>query len=978
MKQLKFRLSPQDNKLIEVEEFTISKDINYTGCDQVFPVIEERDKKNWRLTIRKEAFWDRESYTKGERLVVAYRTPQFEGGVRLIFFVSSYDFFENQFNSDPSLVKSYVKATNSQRKYMLAFLMGDNNKTNYDFHIDDYFHNSAVGLEFFKTVEHTFPSDTRRFIVDALNDSSSDKLHIQRNNICKKIAQISPIYVGRINNEPTKYANKKEIVDIFDKYLLGYEEDKAVLADFILSKIKDDVNNTGMVIGIDSMASDVSGAMVAAIKEIFRLPYIEVDVGQSSSSLAAFGCEGFYDKSGTGSIFNDLYNVKSTQAIINYMNVDEITCDEGRDNKWNQQLGGCVKNKILLDLYIDHGIYLKNTVQIVSGKCRENMPSELVKACDIYISLRPASHEELSKVLGKEFDLYAKNNKFNADMLMMKDEIINEIAIKNRNDFGFVNAKSNLKIALEVMNRHKDNSDLISLLKHFFEGKIDKSDYAVRYHQNYQFYTENQRKEIEKLLYDTSNTKVRKIGKKENFDKITKLDYQLSFVNINDNNEFDIEQYYNELNKEIYLSGGIKQAADKLAIDIYNAKQDMTKPVIGLVGCPGTGKSKLADAICIATHQKLVRIQMNVINDVDSLIGCPSYLSGAKPGILATKLKENGRKDCIVLLDEVEKAPVQVQQALLEILNDSRRLDDAYIGGAVDLSQTQFILTANSLEGIIPPLLNRMSIINIPGYNINEKREIAKLLISQMTKDISFTPGALNLILKYTATDVGIRSMKHDLEEVIKACLFKKRNEKNKKIKQQDVVEILGEIKKIQLLPPSVGCVNGLGVIGSRGMVSPIKCTILNHEHEIRITGMLEEAMRESISVARTYLESMNINSDSFAIDYLPHGIKKDGTSSGLVTVIAILSAYLDIVIPTNIAFTGDFDGYNIRAVGGVLAKVMAAYDAKMKSVLIPYQNKDDVNQSDFPGMQIVPVKTIDDVFTYLKIDVSEKLIKTC
>ncbi len=457
----------------------------------------------------------------------------------------------------------------------------------------------------------------------------------------------------------------------------------------------------------------------------------------------------------------------------------------------------------------------------------------------------------------------------------------------------------------------------------------------------------------------------------------------------------DIKRVSAQLDKDHY---GMKKVKERILelLAVRSLTPDVKGQIICLVGPPGVGKTSIGRSIAEALGRKYARVSLGGIKDEADIRGHRKTYLGSMPGRIITALKQAGTKNPLLLLDEIDKMSNDYKgdpsSAMLEVLDSeqNKAFRDHYIEVPFDLSDVLFVMTANDLSTVAPPLLDRMDVIELPSYTREEKFEIAKrhLIPKQLKKNglngnmLRITDkGLYEIIDKYTR-EAGVRT----LERTIASLCRKSAKEivsgeaSRVTINPETLEKYLGVRKyhdDIKSGTPTVGEVNGLAWTSVGGTLMPLEVISLDGKGAIELTGSLGNVMKESakiaVSYARSVAERYGIEKD-FHIKkdihiHAPEGaIPKDGPSAGVTMATAIISELSGIPVRSDIAMTGEITlRGKVLAIGGLREKTMAAYKAGIKTVIIPEANRADLEEVDDKvkeAIEFVFAKTIDDVLS--------------
>lgn len=438
----------------------------------------------------------------------------------------------------------------------------------------------------------------------------------------------------------------------------------------------------------------------------------------------------------------------------------------------------------------------------------------------------------------------------------------------------------------------------------------------------------------------------------------------------------------------------------------FLAVRSLTKkgetPILCLVGPPGTGKTSIARSLAKAAKKPYVRISLGGVRDEAEIRGHRKTYVGAMPGRIANGIKSAGVKNPLMLLDEIDKVSTDYKgdtfSALLEVLDSEQnhKFRDHYLELPLDLSEVLFVTTANSLQTIPRPLLDRMEVIEVSSYTENEKMHIAleHLIPKQMEKhgltdkQLSISKNAIWKIARNYTKEAGVRQLERKLGDICRKSAKEILESGKKKVAVTDnnIHKYLGREKytyQMANAADEVGIVRGLAWTSVGGDTLQIEVNVMPGTGEIMLTGQLGDVMKESARTGISYIRSVS-KKYSIADDFFPEhdihvhipegAVPKDGPSAGITMATAMISAITNRKARADVAMTGEVTlRGRVLPIGGLKEKLLAAKNAGIKTVLIPKENKRDVEELSSEitkGLEIVPVEHMNEV---LEITLPEK-----
>ncbi|UJP01450.1 MAG: endopeptidase La, partial [Nitrosomonas sp.] len=416
-------------------------------------------------------------------------------------------------------------------------------------------------------------------------------------------------------------------------------------------------------------------------------------------------------------------------------------------------------------------------------------------------------------------------------------------------------------------------------------------------------------------------------------------------------------------------------------------------PILCFVGPPGVGKTSLGQSIARALQRSFVRVSLGGVHDEAEMRGHRRTYVGAMPGNIVQGLRKAGARNCVMMLDEIDKMSASMQgdpsAALLEILDPEQNstFRDNYLGVPFDLSRVIFIATANVIDNVPPPVRDRMEIIDLPGYTQEEKLQIALRYLVQRQSEANglredqcaLTPEALQSIVANYTREAGVRQFEREIGRVMRNVALRIAEGKQQQVQIDvgDLDAILGAEKfehELALHTDLPGVATGLAWTPVGGDILFIEATRINGSGRLILTGQLGDVMKESAQAALTLVKArasdLNIPLALFdGIDvhmHVPAGaIPKDGPSAGVAMFIALASLFTNRPVRHDVAMTGEISLRGlVLPVGGIKEKILAAQRAGIQTVLLPARNQKDlrdVPEATRRAMQFILLETADD-----------------
>ena len=573
-------------------------------------------------------------------------------------------------------------------------------------------------------------------------------------------------------------------------------------------------------------------------------------------------------------------------------------------------------------------------------------------------------YEVLMALLLKEIEIIAIKNDFQAKVKAHVDKNQKEYLLREQ-----------MKVIREELGEDNTESDA----DHFMDalGKI-KADKEVK---------EKIKKEIDRFKNISSSSSESAVARGY-IETLLEIPW-----NKTSRDNKDLKNAEQILNADHY---GLEKVKERMLefLAVRNLTSKGESPIICLVGPPGTGKTSIARSVAKALDKKYVRISLGGVRDEAEIRGHRRTYVGAMPGRIVNGLRSAGVKNPLMLLDEIDKMSSDYKgdtaSALLEVLDaeQNKKFRDRYVEIPIDLSEVLFIATANSVQDIPRPLLDRMELIEVTSYTENEKLHIAKehLLTKQMERNgirpeqLAITDKAMAKIISGYTREAGVRNLERKLGEICrKAARPLYEGEKEKiKVTEQNLEKFLGKEKYSfdkKNDTDEVGIVRGLAWSSVGGDTLEIEVNIMPGKGEFQLTGQLGDVMKESaqagISYIRSVSEEYHIPKKFFQENdihiHIPEGaVPKDGPSAGITMATAMLSAITKTPVRADVAMTGEITlRGRVLPIGGLKEKTLAAKNAGIKTICVPKKNEKDIDEISpeiKKGLEIVLVEQMKDV----------------
>lgn len=589
-----------------------------------------------------------------------------------------------------------------------------------------------------------------------------------------------------------------------------------------------------------------------------------------------------------------------------------------------------------------------------------------------------------------------------------KQEILETLDIKKRIEAIIVFIENEIKVVqvqkklAKKMKKSVDDSQKEFYLREqlkFIQQELGQDDEETKIIKEYERKLETMRfpKEVkEKASYELKKLKGMNISSSEGSTIQSYLDWVFDLPwGKNTKERLDINRAEEVLNEEHY---GLEDVKERILeyLSVKKMSGTLKGPILCLVGPPGVGKTSIARSIAKAVNRKYVRMSLGGMRDEAEIRGHRRTYVGAIPGRIVYSLKEAKSMNPLILLDEIDKLSSDYKgnpgDALLEVLDSeqNKTFRDNYMELPIDLSKVLFITTANSLDTIPRPLLDRMEVVEVSGYTYEEKFNIARNhLIPKIFKEyklnnevITINDEAIRFVIDGYTRESGVRSLERVISSLIRKSMASilKKNLKGMNIDKAKVEELLGTKRYSfdeKMKEDKIGVVTGMAWTVYGGDTLPVEAMVMSGSGKLQLTGQLGDVMQESAKAAYTYVRAnaskYNIKEDFYKTKdihiHVPEGaVPKDGPSAGVTMVTALVSALSGNKVKCNVAMTGEVTlTGRVLAIGGLKEKSLAAYRMGIDTIIIPKENEKDIEKIPSSVKENLTIITAEDVGEVLK-----------
>ena len=691
--------------------------------------------------------------------------------------------------------------------------------------------------------------------------------------------------------------------------------------------------------------------VVHAVSRGINRPIVTIEGSAMRSGLDLIGEDKIYDKSEPGAATLQYFRAGTTNVVLLIDEVDKMGKDARDGNCFNALLS-------LLegyDTYLEGCLDLSSTLVFATANSLYGIPDAVVNRFEV-IHIPDFDFERKIKI-SKEYSVPKLLKKYHLSEgeLRINNDVLEMLARQYCSDAGMRDMQKFLEVIFQRV-LVKNGKGLVSVnienIKEYLAVEPDKTNLRVLYNNQYQYYSEEERREIEGMFSTmaspAADSKERMIIRK-------KLQYHIYMNPYEENREkVDIETFYRSLEESHF---GMEAVKRQIIRSYYSEKQPNFRFLF--YGPAGTGKTSLINAVGKALDLPIVRINCNGLYDMSVLKGTPDLYGNGDCGAVIRGMSKKRTRKVLIHLDEIDKGLKQgesgsIESVLMELLDDSGIWKDTFLDFPINMDSVSFIATCNSLNEISPILLDRFRLIPVMGYEPCEKKQIASdYILPRLIRRSGYDN--LQIHMDDTAAEYlvdcapgrGVRGLEHCLRTAVEALIEEYCSSGKEELYISKCLlekEIGSAVEKEDECPykdtKAVGIAKGIGVCNGIGRIMTVEATVLDR-NEIVITGSVEEDTRESVLVIRTLVETMtSIQGKGLHIHFGTIGERKCGPSAGLSVFAATYSAYTGLPVPMDLALTGEvtLKGY-VTGVGGVEEKIRGAQKSGCSLICVPKQN---------------------------------------
>lgn len=833
-----------------------------------------------------------------------------------------------------------------------------------------------VAKVFYSMTKDTFSEGQQRRI-EALLD------HYNRGENSKKLEMIlgiTPVYASREHN-----VDLQRLRNEIDSRFSDMDAPKNELIRHFASSMF--AGNSGSVICIVGPAGTGKTDLVRTVGELLNKPFAYIPCSGITNSLDITGDRQVYNSADAGIIVTSFYDLGTSDCMILLDEFDKMpstnTASDSKDGNPYYALLTLFSERKITDTFLGTEIMCPNTVFVCTCNSLDNVPSFIQNRFDAVIHTSKYTDSQLLKIANDHIiPKVCKELRVPAGHISFTDDAIVEIT-KFIDDFGARRMGQHIKNIIRQIIFEWVETDSIckrtvnaEMARAILGGIVDEDNVRVRFRQHMEEYEPDVIDKV--ILLEEQLDRTDLSNERRQFYQ-RQLEY---FVNLRPDRSpftFNSEVFMREANEKLY---GLKREKEILASMFHElaVKNTMSNKRVLLVGSPGVGKTALIQAVAEASGMKYIRISLNGADASGYIKGYGGQYKNADAGIIIRETAKAGSRRVLIHLDELDKvANVEVQAALLSLLDDSGLFADDYLEGIpIDYRSAIFIATANDYN-MPPALLSRFTVVSVGAYTRSQREEILRDYLIPNACDgyggtVTVAEAAKTALLSYSESG-GVRELKECVNRVIRETAYYKRYNETVEVAEEDVYQILGPAPMQRGNRPEGLCLpgmaNGLAVAGNgAGMCFAVESRFADG-NGIEITGLPSEVVKDSVKLAMSVLNTdygIDFSERKLHIHFAEGAVRKDGPSAGVSILVSIYSAATCKAVTKSACYTGEIDlfGY-VFAVGGIVEKVGAADEAGIETVYIPRQcyqrlTKEERAQISEFNVEVIPVSHINEI----------------
>lgn len=883
--------------------------------------------------------------------------------------------FEDFFCGDTKKLNSFRSCDRPMQRSIMARHLGSHfdKAESTPFRIKDY----EQARIYYTLTQNTYSNNQQTVIASWLD-------HYNRGENARRLEIMFGI--SQVNNSRRKRFSTGELRDALDKEFVGMKRAKEQLVQTIISNQYSGAQ--GFALCFVGPPGTGKSAVAETYAKLLQQPYSIIPCAGLTYAIDIAGDRPVFNGATVGRVVEEAYKIGTTDAVFIFDEFDKMPKveDMGKDgNPYNAFLE-LFAQKQITDNYLGTEVSFARTTFICTCNCLDNIPVAVRNRMSI-IDFDPYSDDELLEISRTHITPKILGEKRVPDGAIEFTQAASQAVLQYIDDFGARRTEEHIRDIIDSIitdwskgtgaKHTKITSDDVD---HILSRKVDRHNIRAEFRRHLASYS----KAVVEKVIDI-------IGKLDNPYLESKLRFVLQqqlefFVKLRPNTEpfsFDADRFNQLVNGAFYGQERVKKTFASFFYEISVNPTPANRRLL-LVGPPGVGKSGIVQAAAVAAGLPYVKVSMSGIDDPKVLRGfSPTYL-GAQAGKFVRETAKANTTRVVIHIDELDKiADARAQEVLLTLLDDSGMFEDDFLEGIpVDFKSAIFIATGNDLN-MHPALLSRFTVLHLNAYTRRQQHEILKRhLIPNACQgyksEIEMSEDAVMALMQYEQSG-GVRGLKEKTEQVVRQIVCSQQNEARITIRKEDVFRVLGPTPPERGNRPSKnnrpGIANGLAVTGAgKGICFAIESRMLPG-NGVEITGLPSEVILDSVKLSMSLLAidyGVDFSGRKLCVHFAEGAVKKDGPSAGTSILVSILSAALDQVANPNTCFTGEIDLFgNVWAVGGVLEKINAAYEAGLETVFIPsqcFQRLSDEERIEIDSMDIsvLPVSHVSQIIEKL------------